>query len=300
MKTRTLPQNSPSQGTIKRESSYLAVFVGVLFLIGLGIFGCKGTTISPTGPSSVGPLPSPSPTATATPDSGTTTSPTSEGYDNYGETPNDPNIETLDPDGNPYTVTMDYTGDIDWYKIRIPTNTQTLKIALTNIPPKSDFDIVAYDADLKELPNGRSAQSGNTSEKLSLSSPDSLIYLQIYSYSGRGDAVLTLTTEETAQNNIIQLTYEDVLSTYYPLYPRGTSSGLLVRSVESIKLEQITCQTSSGVLSGDLTIGKTCITSRNRMATFGEIPVMTFESPVGLSVILETSSQIIFLPNRLK
>jgi hypothetical protein len=233
------------------------------------MMGCKGITTAPTDPNVVTPTPAPNvttPTPAETPGQATgegTPTPTEDNYDGYADTPDSPTIRTLEPDDDePYLITMEYSGDIDWYKIDVPQRTGTLSINLTDIPQNSDFDIVAYDEELNELENGRSTQSGNASESLILLNPEELLYLQIYSYSGRGNATLTITSEERAEGaddsvepEISQLTYEEVLSTYFPLYPRGSSSGLLEHTVETIEVEQVACKYGIAELSGDLTIG---------------------------------------------
>jgi len=311
MGTNTLSKIVTCKGTIAGKLSCIAIFIGLLLLVNIGIFGCKGTTINPTDPSTITPLPDPTespdptPIATETPAGEETPTPASGSYDAYAETPDDPNIETLEVDDEPYIITMDYTADIDWYKIQIPEDTNTLSISLADIPEECDFDIVAYDSDLTELENGRSAQSGNTSEHLLLSPVDSLIYLQIYSYNGRGEAVLTLTTEGTDEgtdegDEIIQLTYEEVLSTYYPLYPRGTSFGLLEHSVETIEADQITCQTLDDTLFGELTIGNYAHVERELLESTDYIDgwaVVVFNGPVdvldGLKITIRVT---IFAP----
>jgi hypothetical protein len=264
----------------------MLLIVGIL-LLGSAMGGCKGTTI-PTEPMA-DPTPdpdNPTPVPTETPvipaGEGTPTpGPTS--YDGYADTPDDPTIETLETDEEAYTVTLEYTGDIDWYKIAVPDDTEVLSVALTDIPEEGDFDLVAYDAELVEFAFGRSTQAGNASEFLKIEDPGTLVYLQIYSYSGRGTALLTLTTEKTGEPpieptaeptaeptpeptvepTIDHLTYEEILSTYYPFYPRGDFSGLLERNVETVTVEQITCQGDTETLDGTLTIGLYAHVERN-------------------------------------
>jgi len=267
-----------------------------------GVFGCEGVTEIPTAPSSDDGLPRPSPTPILLPTPGVTPTSVTGGYDNYGETPNDPGLLTLDADARPYIVTMNYTGDIDWYEIRVPTTAKTVYITLTDIPSKSDYDMVAYDANLRELENGRSAHSGSVSEELTVKPTGSMIYLQIYSYSGRGDATLTITTQST-QN--LQLSYENILTTYYPLYPRGTSFGLLERSVETLTLERITCGpvtigTSSSSSFGELSIGNYAHVKRDLLKAVDYVDgwaVVVFNGPVSvLDELAVTMRVTIFAP----
>jgi hypothetical protein len=237
--------------------------VAALLLVAI-LAGCKGTTINPTEP---GPEPTPVPTLTPTVVSGTPTptpTPVAPGYDGYAETPDDPTIRTLTVDDSPYRVTLDYTGDIDWYKVAVPANTAALTLRLYDIPPQSDFDMIAYDADLVEFRNGRSMQAGNTPEVIELEQPGELIYVQIYSYSGRGNALLSMETT-TAIPEIEQLTYEDVLATEYPLFPRGTSSGLLDRRIETKSVDTVRCDGASSSVTGVLTIGQYAHVGRNML-----------------------------------
>jgi hypothetical protein len=324
MGTNILSKNGTYRGTIIGRFSYLAIFIGFLLLVNIGVFGCKGTTINPTDPSTVTPVPAsaeptPVPTPTETPVQQETPTPTSDG-DAYAETPDDPTVETLEVDDSPFIITMDYTQDIDWYKIQIPEGTETLYISLTDIPEECDFDIAAYvyDTELAELENGRSAQSSNTSEHLWLSPREQLIYLKIYSYSGSGEALLTLSTRETGEGpdegpdegsdegpdegdeTILQLTYEEILSTYYPLYPRGTSFGLLEHSVEAIETKQITCQTLGDTLSGELTIGNYAHIERELLESTDYIDgwaLVVFNGPVSvLDELTITIRVTIFAP----
>ncbi len=46
---------------------------------------------------------------------------------------------------------MDCTGDIDWYKIEISQLPARLEIELVNLPGNSDFDLIAYNANLVEM-----------------------------------------------------------------------------------------------------------------------------------------------------
>ena len=279
-----------------RNVLYIGFVVGLSLVISLGMSGCKGTTINPTEPVTPDPTPTPTPdpdeptpvaTETPTPPVGEgTPTPNSGSFDGYADTPDDPTIKTLEPDSDPYVITMDYTGDIDWYKVAIPGGTEVLNVSLTDIPERRDFDIVAYDADLIELENGRSAQSDNAPEYLSLTPEGALIYLQIYSYRGKGKATLTLTTEEPEEpeeEDISHLSYEEVLSTYYPLYPRGTFSGILEHSVETVNTEEISCQTSTGILEGELTIGNYAHVERDLLELTDYIDgwaLVVFDGPI--------------------
>lgn len=236
--------------------------------MGTSLLSCKGPTVDPTSPFPVESTPTPTPTppfSSVTPTPGITPvggtpTPTPVSGDNYGDTPYDPNIKTLIPDDDPYVVTMDYTGDIDWYKVSIPYAATVLHVSLVDIPARRDFDVVAYNSNLVEMRNGRSAESGNASEYLTLSLVGgSFIYLQIYSYSGSGKATLILSTKDEGDDepgvNVHHLTYEEILSTYYSLYPRGSSSSLLEHSIETTVTREITCRTATTELQGTLTIG---------------------------------------------
>jgi hypothetical protein len=159
---------------------------------------------------------------------------------------------------------MDCTGDIDWYKLELSSLPVSLEIVLTDIPTKSDFDIIVYDSRLNELENGRSAQSGNIDETLLLTEKKAtLLYLKIYSYSGRGQATLTITSSELEDEpgdgpddpDFEQFTYEEVLSEELPFYPRGSSVGLLEQSTETLRTEEISCQVGDTELTGELSIG---------------------------------------------
>lgn len=240
----------------------------------IGISGCKGKTINPTMPAVDTPTPGPDPTAT--PDDGELTpTPEAEGCDNYGETPEDPNLIVLLPDEEPVTVRMDCTGDIDWYKIEIPRPPVTLKIELKNLPGNSDYDLIAYDENLLEMENGRSAQTGSVDEQLSLYVPDFMIYLQIHSYNGKGTATLEISIEDDSPvepgdgddddddgdndddngDEFEQRSYEEILFQELSSYPRGTMNSLLERSVETIVTKSVFCQLTDSQLTGAFTIG---------------------------------------------
>lgn len=290
------------------------IVAGVACLMQLGLVGCDGTTSNPTGPSNIVPTPTatgtpdpnqtplptptsspaPTPLATGTPDPNQTPLPTptatptvTSSY-NYGaNTPYDPNIRTLQVDGTAYPIMMDYTGEIHWYKVRIPDNAETISVSLTAIPEKCDFDLAAFDSKIKEI--GRSSHTGNTIERLVVSPVESLLYVQIYSYNGRGEALLTLKIEKTKDvspgNTPSQLTYEQVLTTYYPRYPRGTASKFLERSVESLATEEITCRASDTLLSGKLIIGNYAHVGRELLESVDYVDgwaVAVFNGPVSL------------------
>lgn len=226
--------------------------------------------MSPIFPEIETPVPSPNPTSTQ-PHTGEETSASENmSCDNYAENADSPGLKLLEPDGEPLLVTMDCTGDIDWYKIELSSLPKTLKILLTDIPDESDFDIFVYDSQLNELEDGRSARSGNIEERLSfVADNDPVMHLKIYSYSGRGEATLTMIAEDIEEpttptptptpddtgSEFEQLTYEDVLFTTFPFYPRGTDVGPLEHSVETVVVEPIICQVSDTELSGELTIG---------------------------------------------
>ena len=249
----------------------------------LGLPGCQRTTNGPTSPAVdiSSPSPSPVPAEPENPEKGETPSSSTGSCDNYADHADDVNLEVLKADGIPVTITMECAGDVDWYKIElseVPAKLEVLLQNLPRVPEGSDFDLILYDSQRYELENGRSAQSGNYDEKLSLTVNDSTLYLQIYSFSGRGEAALivtakgnedsgdtsgdetpedgvdeTLSTDE--EETIEQLTYEEVLSTYFWSYPRGNSSDLLERSVETVIERSISCRLSDSDISGVLTIG---------------------------------------------
>ena len=229
----------------------------------VGFWGCKGETVSPTTPL-IGTDDDVSPTPTETPDKEQTPTSDSDSCDNYGDTSDDSGLEFLETDGSSISVSMDCTGDIDWYKIELSETPVDIEIELTDIPTSSDFDMILYDSNVKELKDGRSAKTGNDDESLSLTVDDSLLYLQIYSYTGSGEATLTVTLEDVdgadgddePDEDIDQLSYEEVLDTEFPSYPRGTTSDVLDRSVEMISTQSVSCQISdSEQLSGIFTIG---------------------------------------------
>lgn len=255
---------------MKRQSStcpfYTPIFrktmfhVFLLMLLGavlLGIGGCKGADINPTAPATDTPTPEPNPTIT--PEIGESTpSPEDEGCDNYGETPYDSNLIVLRPDGDPTMVSMDCTGDIDWYKIEISQLPARLEIELVNLPGNGDFDLIAYDANLVEMRNGRSARTGNVDERLLLDVTDYVMYIQIHAYNGKGTATLHITTVSQGGDDdeeFEQYSYEEILFQEFPLYPRGTMSSLLERSVETTVTKTMFCQLSESQLTGTFTIG---------------------------------------------
>ncbi|MBD3305698.1 hypothetical protein GF339_04905 [candidate division KSB3 bacterium] len=244
------------------------------------LWGCEGKTVNPTAPEANTPSPSPVPTNPDVPEADPTPVEESQSCDNFAENPDDPDLPSVEVDGETYTVNMECTGDIDWYKIRVASfASASLTIVLTDIPDKSDFDLVVYDAELQEFADGRSARSGNVEERLSVTiEQEPFIYLQIYSYSGRGKARLSVTAEdaedsedsegveepqdsedaedsEETEIEIDQLSYEDVLDQELVRYPRGTSFGLLERSVEVVTVESIRCQLADTELEGEFTIG---------------------------------------------
>ena len=248
---------------------FLLIIVGALLF---EIVGCKGKTISPTGPTIDTPTPEPGPTESEDPNNqGPTPTPKDEGCDNYGETPDDPNLITLFPDGKAVTINMECTGDIDWYKIEITQPPVTLEIELTNLPENSDYDMIAYNANLMEMQDGRSAQTGNVDEYLLVDVTDSLIYLQIYSYNGWGTATLRVSLADDSpvvpdddgdnddddgdEEEFQQLAYDEILSQEFPSYPRGTMTSLLERSVETIVTKSVFCQLNDSQLTGTFTIG---------------------------------------------
>lgn len=246
---------------------FLLLIIGALLL---EISGCKGKTVNPTSPAIETPTPEPGPTETADPDNQSPTpTPKDDGCDSYGETSDDPDLLVLVPDGEPLTVSMDCTGDIDWYKIEIASPPATLEIELFNLPQNSDYDMIAYDANLMEMKNGRSAQTGNVDEQLLLEVTDSLIYLQIYSYNGWGTATLRISLadeneddeeeeeedEEDEEDEFQQLAYDEILEQEFSSYPRGTMTSLLERSVETVVTKSVSCQLFDSQLTGTFTVG---------------------------------------------
>ncbi len=254
----------------------------------LGFSGCNGTTSSPTSPVADIDTPTPSLTAVPTesdnPKEATPSEDATGSCDNFADHADDPDVEVLETDGTPLTITMECAGDVDWYKIELSQTPAELSIDLMDIPGGRDFDLILYDSQNYELENGRSAQSGSSDESVSLSVDDSEIYLQVYSFSGRGKATLRVTadkknngndsseddaedddteensseddTEDEEEEEINQLTYEDVLSTYFWSYPRGNSTDLLERSVETSVERSLSCRLAdSKTVSGVLTIG---------------------------------------------
>ena len=274
------------------------IVVLLLCLLIIGVSGCNGTTSNPTGPA-VEPSssPSPEPKDTEEPDKERTPDPDNGTCDSYADSIDDLDLPILEIDDIPITIEMECAGDVDWYKIQLPETPVKLEILLTDLVDDNDFDLTLYDSQKYELENGRSTQSGNSDESLSLVVEDSFVYLQIYSYSGRGKATLTITageteelgkepaeeteenveegaeevteedggdasaddasadaTERSEEENIEQSSYEELLSTTFWFYPRGTGSALLERSVETAIVEPISCQFSDTEVTGELTI----------------------------------------------
>jgi len=262
-----------------------------LFLLcGIGIFllnlaGCKGVTDNPTSPTlDATPVaqPSPKPAITTTPEvdkNGTPVPSTSSSCDNYADRPTDKNLRTLSLDGSALRIIMDCAGDVDWFTIQLAVQPTKLKITLTDMSDESDFDLIVYDSSVKELKDGRSSRSGNSDEELSLTVNDSMLYVQVYAFSKRGEALLTVTAMSnnasvittptptprpdstitpTPTPEINQLTYEQLLHSKFWNFPRGTNSALLERSVETIQTKTISCRKSGvkdAVLTGEFTIG---------------------------------------------
>ena len=261
------------------------VFCGML------LFGsCKGVTTNPTGPAFDDDTPdavsSPKPAITETPDPDKTATPTTSdavSCDNYADHATDATMRTLTLDGTPLRVVMECAGDVDWFKIELKKTPQKVTIALTDLSQESDFDLTAYDSTLQELENGRSSRSGNSDEELTLELEEAVTYVQVYAFSKRGEALLTVTIEDAAasptgtptpetddaewsltptpededdESDVNQLTYEQLLRTHYSDFPRGTTSGLLEQSVETAQTATISCRKAGAtVLSGELTIG---------------------------------------------
>ena len=122
--------------------------------------------MNPTGPELETPLPASSSPTQEDPDKEQTPVQSDGQCDGFGETADDPNLTILEADTQPFLVTMDCAGDVDWYKIQLTTTPVTLEITLTSLPDDSDFDIILYDAERNEL--SRSTQSGNVDETLAL------------------------------------------------------------------------------------------------------------------------------------
>lgn len=266
------------------KSQLLTVFF--IFWTGVTLFslaGCKGVAENPTVPElEETPVAEASPkltlTVTPTPEKGATPTPLPglSSCDNYADAPTDRNLRTLNLDGSALRVVMDCAGDVDWFVIQLPTHPAKIKITLTDMPEESDFDLVAYDSTVKELKTGRSSRSGNSDEELLLTVDDSMLYIQVYAFSKRGEALLTVTVMSstyatttptpvglvtptpTPTPDINQLTYEQLLHSKYWNYPRGTNSALLERSVETIQTKTISCRqsgTQNATITGELTIG---------------------------------------------
>ncbi len=311
MKIRTVSNCLSGRNALVKQGTRFCLLL--LCCLVIELVGCKGKTTTPTIPETETPVPFPSPTAVATPDAEATPTPTptpAEGScDRYGENAEDP-LKALEPDGEPYTVVMDCTGDIDWYKLELSSLPVSLEIVLTDIPDKSDFDIIAYDFRLNEMEDGRSAQSGNVAEYLSLTEEqDSVLYLKIYSYSGRGAATLTITGSEledepgngTDDPDLNQLTYEEVLSEELPFYPRGSRTGLLEQSTETLRTEAISCQMAETELTGELSIGHYAHVERELIESIDYIDgwaVVVFNGSQELLNILTVTMRVtIFAPS---
>ena len=276
---------------LKRRSFIKAarrIFFLLVCLFIVSLLGCKGTSsVNPTSPELETPLPASSSPNQEEPDKDQTPVQSDGECDGFGETADDPNLTILEADAQPFIVTMDCAGDVDWYNIQLTTTPITLELSLTSLPDDSDFDMILYDSELNEL--GRSTQSGNVDESLVLVVEDSFLYVHIYSFSGIGEALLMIAADEntsgkeseeppqeapdeepeipdkepeipdkeseTPDEELTQRSYEEVLATEFPIYPRGSYVGLLERSVETVVVQPIVCQLSNSEVSGEITIG---------------------------------------------
>ena len=117
MEIRTVLYYSCVRDVIAKHASRFCLLILCFGL--MGIWGCPGKTTAPTVPETETPVPSPSPTGTETPGGEETPTPetatANESCDNYAENPEDV-LRVLETDGDPYSVIMECTGDIDWYK----------------------------------------------------------------------------------------------------------------------------------------------------------------------------------------
>ena len=247
------------------RSITIRIFILLLGLFILTLAGCDGTTNQPTTPTDGKATPTPTADKDDTPASVETS------CDHFADTITATDIETLYADGIPVVINMECASDIDWYKIEFPSSPVELEVSLLDLPQKGDFDIVLYDADEEAIVDGRSALSGNADEKFTVVLEGVEAYLQIYAYTGAGQATLIVKANDVAPDAeptpdedepeatptpaIEQLTYEEVLADEFPFYPRGTISDVLEKSVETVITKPITCQLLNSELSGEFKIG---------------------------------------------
>ncbi len=278
----------------------------------LACAGCKGTTISPTTPGIDSPsLPSTDDLPESDDPDKETPIPKNSSCDNYADSSNDRNLPLLEADGASIMISMECAGDVDWYKIELSETPVKLEITLTGMLSGSDFDLTLFNAQQRELDGGRSSESGSRDENISLIVEDAELYLQIYSFSGRGEAILTAVTGEVRdvehtpgreefpeipeEEPIEQLTYEQLLSSTFWFYPRGTNANVLERSVETVSEESISCRFLQSEMTGQLTIGNYAHVERDLLKSVDYIDgwaLVVFNGSKGLLDMLNMTIRV--------
>ncbi|PID60404.1 hypothetical protein CSB45_00320 [candidate division KSB3 bacterium] len=267
---------SQSKRALTKNLGLQVLAAGLLMI--LTLYACTNSKSNPAQPAVI-PTATPGPLHDVPenhPDKELTPSATEGSCDHFADDRDDPELPELPVDGTPLTVSMDCTGDVDWYVITLPTRPVRLTILLSGIDEGDDFDLNLHDAQFVELEGGRSTQAGSSDEELSLVVDGSLLYLQVYAFSGRGKARLEAHAAQTDSDDnsdksgqdahagdqdaasegslIEQLSAEDLLKSTFWFYPRGNSYDLLERSTETRMVHSIDCTLSDSAISGDLTL----------------------------------------------
>ena len=267
------------------RNAFSALCLAIVLLLG----ACSNPSSSPTQPEvdaeSTLPAEVPEELVEDPPDKELTPGPEGDSCDDFADNREDFDLPVLPTDGTPLAVSMECASDVDWYVIELQESPVKLEILLSGLDEDSDFDLKLYDAQFVELENGRSSQSGSSDEELSLMVDGSRLYLQVYAFSGRGEAELEALAgqvkelegedaddesaeapdaesetdwengEENSEEEVIeQLTDEELLNTTFWFYPRGNSSDLLERSNETRATHPIYCDLSGAGIWGELTI----------------------------------------------
>ena len=264
-----------AQTLLKRVSIKTLAVSAMLMLV---VLGCTDSSSNLTQPETDSESTASEEETEEQTDEESTSESSDDSCDNFADNREDDDLPILSIDGTPVTVSMECAGDVDWYLIELEDSPVQLEILLSDIDEGSDFDLKLYDAEFVQLEDGRSAESGSNDEELSLEVDGSEFYLEVYAFSGRGDATLEATaeqqnedvddTEDDAEDSedddddeaeeeeevVEQLTDEELLDTTFWFYPRGDSSDLLERSVETRVEESIYCSLSDASMWGELTI----------------------------------------------
>lgn len=111
----------------------------------------------------------------------------------------DPSTPTLSS-GEPVTVTLDGTGDEEFYKVAVPSGTSSLAVSISG--PNCGLLSCPLDADLYTRHGARPTNSewdcrpylsGNNESCSHSSPPTGYTYIRVHSYSGSGEVTLTAT-----------------------------------------------------------------------------------------------------------